>query len=378
MNEKDLREIKRRFRPDRSNISNIVGCFVNGEGMVISKFKQSILLSEQDESTELLGVMKKVLSGSLGTNLSDIEFSTNDVMNSDEHRLLMGLRETKLADEGLLDKFYARVSSALHMDSNYVILLANDIYDVYTKEGDEGGSSTVFSYIICAVCPLKDADSGLFFRESDKLFHSISANAVLTRPMLGFMFPAFDDRCANIYHTLYYTKDLGNTYPELVASVFGKEAPMPPKEQKESFTASLSSVLGDECSYETVRSVNAQIREMAEEHKESRDPEPLVLTRATLTGIVANCGVDDEKVEKFGARIDEYFGKNAEIRPKNIIGTGSMDIKLPDIQIKVKPDKQSLISTQVIGGRKFILIDASEGVEVNGIRISVSDGDEPS
>ena len=69
MNEKELREIKRRFRPDRSNIPNIVGCFINSSGQIISRFNQSILLTENDESEELLAVMKKTLSGSLGTNL---------------------------------------------------------------------------------------------------------------------------------------------------------------------------------------------------------------------------------------------------------------------------------------------------------------------
>lgn len=29
MNEKELREIKRRFRPERTNVPRIVGCFVN-------------------------------------------------------------------------------------------------------------------------------------------------------------------------------------------------------------------------------------------------------------------------------------------------------------------------------------------------------------
>ena len=245
MNEKELREIKRRFRPDRSNIPNIVGCFINASGQIISRFNQSILLTESDESEELLTVMKKTLSGSLGTNLVDMEFSTRDVTNAEEHKLLMTLRDSHLKDEEALGTFFSKVAESVHMTCNYVVLLANDIYDVYTKENDEeSGSSTTFSYIVCSICPLKDTDSGLFFRESDRLFHSVTANAILTRPVLGFMFPTFDDRMANIYHALYYTKDISSAAPEFVSRIFGKEAPMPPKVQKSTFNHCVSTALG--------------------------------------------------------------------------------------------------------------------------------------
>lgn len=374
MNERELREIKRRFRPDRSNIPSIVGCFVNSSGQIISRFSQSVLLTENDESEQLLSVMKKTLSGSLGTNLLDIEFSTADVSNKDEHKLLMTLRDTHLKNDDVLTSFYNKVAESVHLDSNYVILLANDIYDVYTKENnEESGSSTVFSYVICSICPLKDIDNGLSFRESDKLFHSVSASSLLTRPMLGFMFPAFDDRAANIYHSLFYTKDISSTHPEFVEKIFGKQAPMPPKVQKSSFDYCLKSALGEECSFETVRSVHAQIAEMIEEHKELKIPEPLTITKATVKSVLENCGADESTVELVGQKMDESFGANAELRPKNIINTRTMEIKIPDISIKVKPEKQDLISTQVIGGKKYILIEATEGVEVNGIDINISE-----
>ena len=374
MNEKELREIKRRFRPDRSNIPNIVGCFINSSGQIISRFNQSILLSEGDESEELLSVMKKTLSGSLGTNLTDIEFSTRDVLEGEEHKLLTALRDSHLKDEAALSSFFAKVAESVHMESNYVVLLANDIYDVYTKESDEeSGSSTTFSYVVCSICPLKDSDAGLFFREADKLFHSVTANAILTRPVLGFMFPTFDDRMTNIYHALYYTKDISSSNPEFVSRIFGKEAPMPPKVQRSAFSHCVSSALGEECSFEVVKSVNMQIAEMVEEHKEMKIPEPLTLTKSTVRTLLSNCGVEEAKLDKVGEKLDESYGKNAELCPKNVVTTTRLDIQLPDVKISVKKDKISLVSTQVIGGKKYIMIEATEGVEVNGIPITISE-----
>lgn len=372
MNEKELREIRRRFRPDKSNIPNIVGCFINGEGQIISRFSQSILLSGNDESEALLSVMKKALSGSLGTNLIDIEFSTSDVTNTEEHKLLMSLRDTHLKDEAALSAFFERVAESVHMESNFVVLLANDIYDVYTKENDEeSGSSVTFNYIVCAICPLKDAAQGLFFRESDRLFHSVTANAILTRPVLGFMFPTFDDRAANIYHTLYYTKDLSSSSPEFVARIFGKEPPMPAKVQKATFGSCLYDSLGDECSLEVIRSVNKQIAEMEEAHKELKIPEPLTLTKSTVKDILEKCGVEEKTLEVLGEKMDESYGKNAELRPKNLVTTTRLEVALPDIKISVKKGKEDMICTQVIGGKRYVLIDASEGVEVNGIPVKI-------
>jgi hypothetical protein len=347
---------------------------VNASGQIISRFSQSILLSENDESEALLSVMKKTLSGSLGTNLIDVEFSTRDVLESEEHKLLMTLRDSHLKDEGALSAFFGRVAETVHLESNYVILLANDVYDVYTKEKDEeSGSGTVFSYVVCSICPLKDSDAGLFFRESDRLFHSVAANAILTRPILGFMFPCFNDRAPDIYHALYYTKDISASNEEFISRIFAKKAPMPAKVQRSTFDYCLGDALGDDCSLELVRSVTAQISEMIEEHKELKIPEPLTVSKSVLSGVLANCGVSEENIKAFGERLDESYGENAELAPKNVVTANKLDITLPDVKITVKKDKTNLVSTQIIGGKKYVLIEATDSVEVNGVPVKISE-----
>lgn len=131
MNQKELNELRRRFRPERSGIAHVYGCFVNGMREVVAETDVSLGMSGKEEQEMYLTLLRKTLSGSLGRNLIDIPFETKQVAGSDEHRLLQALRESACADENARHELYSRVISSLDMQGeNYLILLAGDAYDV--------------------------------------------------------------------------------------------------------------------------------------------------------------------------------------------------------------------------------------------------------
>ena len=82
MIEKEISEIRRRFRHDKTNIAKVRGCYINESGEIISEFYESLGLMPQEQAEELLAILKKTLSGSIGKNLLDIEFSTHEVLES--------------------------------------------------------------------------------------------------------------------------------------------------------------------------------------------------------------------------------------------------------------------------------------------------------
>ena len=137
MNEKEIREIRRRFRADKSMIGSVYGCYVNENRKIVACFEESLPILPQEESERYLGLLKKSLSGGLGKNLVNIEFSAKQVMHSDEHRLLSMLRQTGLKDENIRQTFYERVIETLNMDGNYVILLTHDVYSVPYRAKDD-------------------------------------------------------------------------------------------------------------------------------------------------------------------------------------------------------------------------------------------------
>ena len=53
MNEKEISELRRRFRADKSNIARVCGCCVNEKREIISRFDQSLALMGQEDAGEL-------------------------------------------------------------------------------------------------------------------------------------------------------------------------------------------------------------------------------------------------------------------------------------------------------------------------------------
>ena len=224
---------------------------------------------------------------------------------------------------------------------------------------------------MCAVCPVKNLAEALSFGEADKLFRLISPSLILSSPELGFMFPTFDDRKTNIYDALFYTRNLGENYPDFVSRVFGKTPKMAPKVQTATFGDCLREALGEECSYDAVRAVYTQIDAMVEAHKESRDPEPLVIGKETVRSALSDFGVEEERLERLEEVFDESFGVGAMLHPRNLLKKGKFEVSTPAVQIKVDAEHRDLVTTQEIGGVKYVMIRAEGAVEVNGIMIDI-------
>ena len=329
----------------------------------------------QDKAEKYLSLLKKSLSGTLGRNLIDIVFSTEQVMDSEEHRLLSALRESGLRDGEIRQAFYQKVIETLDMgESNYLILLAHDAYDVPSRGGDDqpGDSETVFQYILCCVCPVKDGKPELGYFPGENEFHSCTAGQIVSAPELGFLFPAFDNRAANIYNALFYSRSADELHHEFIDAVFRTEPPMSAAEQKEAFESALSGGLEDACSMAVVQAVHEQLRERIEEHRESKDPEPLALTAGEVGGILRSSGVPEDRVASFQEQCGERFGESAALNPANLIDSKRYEIKTSEATVSVDPAYSYLVETRVIDGRKYILIPVGEGVEVNGLSVGVA------
>ena len=378
MNQRELNELRRRFRMDRNSISRVFGCYVNSTKEVISWVDASLGPMQQEEQEMYLSLLKKSLSGTLGKNLLDIEFSTRQVAEGEEHKLLQALRQSELQDQEARERLCRTIIDAMDMgESNYLILLAADNYDVpyHSKDGEDqdDASDEVFRYFVCSVCPVKSPTLELRYDTDENEFHSSSTGHVAASPEIGFLFPAFDNRSANIYNALYYCKNPDMMHQEVIDAVFRVEPPLSAVEQKNIFDTALGDALEQDCSFDMVQSVHEQLRTRIEEHKESRNPEKLELSVEEVGGMLRSCGASLEQVKTFQTKCTAEYGEGAGLTPGNLIESRKFEFTTPEVKISVSPEHSYLIEARVLNGRKYLLIPADDGVEVNGIGITIGE-----
>lgn len=376
MNEKEVAEIRRRFNPQKTNITGVHGCYVNENREIVAEFNQPLAALTQDETESMFALLKKLLSGGLDRNLIDIEFSNEQVLGGEEHKRLLKLRDSALCDEPELNALFSDIIETVRVEGAYLILAAADNYDVFTYREDgkkDEDSTELFKYFLCGVFPVKMTKPQLSFAAFDNTFKNIVANSVITAPLLGFMFPAFDDRAANIYNTLFYTKDSAANNSEIIDRLFKAEPPMPAAEQRETFNSLLNGVTNDENNLEIIKNIQDEIGGMITEHKESKEREPLAVSRDDICDILRSSDMADEKIETFKAGFDESFGEKARLNPQNLVETKRLELTGADISIKINPERSELVETRVIDGVKYILIRADEEIEVNGVPINIGE-----
>ena len=120
-------------------------------------------LMRQEEQEMYLGLLKS-LSGALGKNLIDVVFSTQQVADSDEHRLLQTLRQTELKDPASRETLCRKIIECIDMgETNYLILLAADATTCPHRGKDDelqhDASSEVFKVFRLLHLPRQGADA---------------------------------------------------------------------------------------------------------------------------------------------------------------------------------------------------------------------------
>ena len=221
---------------------------------------------------------------------------------------------------------------------------------------------------MCSICPVKLSKEGLCYNESTNAIETRIRDWLVEAPAHGFLFPAFNDRNSDIHNILYFSHNAENICPEFIDGMLGCVTPMTSKNQKNTFTGLITDVLGDDCSFETVKNIHDNMAAFVEERKEL--PEPVVFDKADVKKILSTSGVAEESIERFEAEFDETVGSRNSFMATNVVNSRTFEIKAPDVVIKVAPDRTDLIETKEIDGRRFLLIEITDKVEVNGITVT--------
>lgn len=373
MNKTEVTEIKKIFKKDDNGITRICGCYVDGEKNKRVELKEAFYSLPEEEMFKYVDIFRKTMSGTLGKNLMNMEFPMEEETNDDgKQKFMMKLVDSGLQDDALLDEFYDMVIKTYEYTGNYLIVLIHTAYDIpsITADGieNEDASDYVYNFILCSICPVKLSKAGLCYNPENNSIEDCDRDWIVQAPANGFLFPAFNDRNTDIHSLLYYAKNADEVDIDFSYNLLGCTFPIPAKEQKETFHSLVEESLGTTCDYEMVKNLHENLNEMIEENKEN--PEPLELDKEDVKKILSSCGVSEEKIDVFEEKFTENIGEDQKLVADNIANLRKFEVRTPNVTIQVNPDRTDLVNTQIIDGVPCIVIECSDEVEVNGIRVA--------
>ncbi len=373
MRKKDILELKRRLKKDHCTFTKLCGCYVNGEKNIILKFRESFLNLDEDEYFKYLEIAKKVLSGTIGNNILELNFPINEDYVNERQISLMQLKKSQLKDDALLDNFYNLIIDNYDFTGNFIILIFHDAYDVITKTTDNAKldeSEEVYEYVLCAICPVSLSEPGLRYFEEENKIKARIRDWVVDAPTNGFVFPAFIERSSDVNSIMYYTKNAKDTHPELMENALGCYSKQTATLQKETF----ESIIKDSFSTEEKKAdkifmeVQENLSAMVEEYNaiyDDADCEPISLTKKDIQNLLIESGVPEEITSKIEESYVENFGDDLPLA-ENLIDSKALKVnaqrkkeehlqkqveilqtKLEEVKQETSVNSQTLLSTEV-------------------------------
>ena len=406
MNKKDIHELKRRFTKHGCTFTRMCGCYVDGERNKVIHIAETFLNLEEEDFFKYLDIAKKVFSGTVGNNVLNLEFPLEEEKPGGKQQFLMGLRESKLKNEELLDAFYDMIIENYGYAGNYLILIFHDVYDVMKKTKDNldlDESEEVYEYLLCAICPVTLTKPALGYREDENCIRSRIRDWVVGMPDTGFVFPAFTERSTDIHSLMFYTRDVKKPHAELMEGGLGCGVRLTMAEKKITFENIVKDVIGDgdnksEILYMDIQdNLNdrvCQYMDRTADEENAADTPPLILTTREVSEVLMESGLTEDQTAAIEKNYEATFGDdlpeagnlvdaklveaNARRKDRLELVTQVKNLKEQleesrsqkvmeepleengEILLNVGEEKKELISVQIIDGKKCLVIPVEE------------------
>lgn len=399
MNKQDQAELRRRFKKEQCTISRIAGCYVDAYKNKVLTFNENFLNLEDEEFYKYLDIAKKTLSGTIGNNILEMDFETAEESGGGRQQFYMGLRESELKNDDLLERLYEMIIENYVHTGNFLILVFNDAYDIVSRTSDNmklDESEEVYRYILVSICPVDLSKAALGYREDEHRIGARHRDWVVGAPDTGFLFPAFDERSQNIHRVDYYVKDAKDSHPEFIEEVLGTGTKRTATELKSSFKAIVKSAFSqnEEKAEAVLTDITESIGNRVDEYEaeagtdSSRD---MSLTASVIDEILKENDIDDTAAGRIRDLCSDEFAdqtpmlsdlvnkkelekateerRKKEIIKENIMLKEQLSVTNPDngVIIRVPDELKGSIESQLIDSKRYVLIPVGdEPVFVNG------------
>lgn len=431
---KDILELKRRFKKEACTFTRMCGCYVDSNKNKVVELNENFLNLEDEEFYKYLEIAKKTLSGTIGNNLLELKFAKEEEESGGKQQYLLGLRESGLRNSELLEHLYDMIIEHYDYVGNYLILIFHDAYDVITKTNDDlkiDESEEVFQYLLCAICPVNLSKPGLGYREDEHRIGVRIQDRVVGMPDVGFLFPSFSERSANVHALTYYVRDAKDSHRDFVEAALGCGGKRTATEEQNAFHSIVKTALAPiiEQSDDVLLQIQESLNDLAQEHEAELEdlvivePETFMLTTQIIQDVLSQSDVPDAAAAMIQEQLTEEFSDGLPA-VKNLVNEKALEknskekkqIKLleevatlrqeladtkqenqekserietlvsmespvnpadaerwAEVFLRMKPDKAEQVKAQTIDGQKYLLIpiEADESINLNGVETTV-------
>jgi len=202
----DMLELTRRMTPSRNCFSRVAGSFRDEEGNDDGSFNTYFSNLKGDQRDVQLEIAKTIPFSETNVELKEYDFPPDNQKGKAVCQLLKSFIECDLKNDIVLETFYDYVGERFCALSDYAIYIYHGIYDIPVKGRDkqrQGESEEVYSFIICAICPLTAGEPG--------------------KPECGFLYPSFSDRSADTTHIAVYDANPYDPHLEFLRDILAIE-----------------------------------------------------------------------------------------------------------------------------------------------------------
>lgn len=427
LTKRDVLELRRRLKKESCNFGRLCGCYVGGNREILLQFNVEFSDLEDDDLFKYLEIAKKAMSGTPGANLLELEFTPGEVGDA-RRQSLLALRSSGFHNEEMVNGFYQEVMDQYVSSGNYLILLFHDIYDVIMKGSDRrqlDESEETYEYMICAICPVELSKAALGYREEENRIGARTRDWVVGMPEIAFTYPAFIDRGTDVNAVMYYVRPGKSSHPEFVEQVLGCVSQRTATEEKSTFQSVVEGAFGEEKNGAEAAFYRIQqgLSGMVEQNEQYEDAPPVAVTPQDMQELMDDAQVPPELRENIQAAYQREFGDTPptarNLLDHKLLDEGAQRQRTLELEQEVQTLRQQLehrapapqaddpadsapaeapastqdaadlpwedhpavsmttsdqraqqVRTQIIGGKRFLLIpleDQEECVCINGI-----------
>jgi hypothetical protein len=410
MNKKDLADIRKEFKMGAymMPIKEVYSVYLKKDnGEVITRELNHFEMMDIEKGELYLENFKKILTGTIDSKIfeldfkntstieglskdntsSDIENGQEENLNSTQHILYKALSNAE-SIASYADEIVDKISENYTYDTDIVInFLKAEYYKGNKKRSTEAEESIedyvqAIEFMVCSINKVDAPKKVLEFDYSEMKFKPNSALDMvinLKSPLDGFMFPSFSSQYVDVNKVIYYSSKAKQINSTFVEEVLGCSVKPTAIEEKESFNAILKTVVGDSIKPDTMQEIYERINEKLEtvENDEDEEEEEPTVNMKEIENVLKESGI--ENTESVKSAFEEICGNDYEFKVKNILPdfkSKSIKIENESTNLTITPRDLSSIK-QIIDkrGRKCLLIELNEDVEINGFKLETEEGD---